>query len=223
LFLAVQQRFPAVIQELRDIAPDELEGIHVVTVDAFERAAKITTARGGEFRKISSSIEKPSLVAGTAPMRPAIIVDDEFGEAPHVVCVFTPATTADWARKWSLPGWDVPLSKFFDHRNSHAPPVMYAYDFGDDRQHVLAHEGLQPAEDNRKYPRCVAGEGRCPPEDCGGVHGYAEFLQVIADPDHEEHESTLRRAGGQFDPGAFDPTAVKFDDPKKRWKKAFGR
>jgi hypothetical protein len=28
-------------------------------------------------------------------------------------------------------------------------------------------------------------------------------------------------AGGAFDPDAFDPAAVKFDDPKKRWKKAF--
>jgi hypothetical protein len=26
---------------------------------------------------------------------------------------------------------------------------------------------------------------------------------------------------GNFDPEAFDPAAVKFDDPKKRWKKAF--
>ena len=83
--------------------------------------------------------------------------------------------------------------------------------------------GFESADDDRKYPRCVAGEGRCPPEDCGGVHGYAEFLQVIADPDHEEHESTLRWAGGHFDPEAFDPAAVTFDDPKKRWKKAFER
>ena len=120
-----------------------------------------------------------------------------------------------------VPGWQVPLSKFFDQRNWHAPPAMYAYDFGDDWQHVLVHEGFESADDNRKYPRCVAGEGRCPPEDCGGVHGYAEFLEVIADPDHEEHELTLRWAGGQFDPEAFDPAAVKFDDPKKRWKKAF--
>lgn len=100
---------------------------------------------------------------------------------------------------------------------------MYAYDFGDDWQHVLVHEGFESADDNRKYPRCLAGEGRCPPEDCGGVHGYEAFLQVIADPDHEEHESTLRWAGGGFDPEAFDPAAVKFDDPKKRWKKAFER
>jgi hypothetical protein len=34
---------------------------------------------------------------------------------------------------------------------------------------------------------------------------------------------TLRWAGGRFDPEAFDPAAVKFDDPKKRWKKAFDR
>lgn len=36
-------------------------------------------------------------------------------------------------------------------------------------------------------------------------------------------ESTLRWAGGAFDPVAFDPATVKFDDPKQRWKKAFGR
>ena len=36
-----------------------------------------------------------------------------------------------------VPGWQVPLSKFFDQRNWHAPPANYAYDFGDDWQHVL--------------------------------------------------------------------------------------
>ena len=116
----------------------------------------------------------------------------------------------------------VPLAKFFEQRNWHAPPATYAYNFGDDWQHVLVHEGLRVRPDRQyQYPRCVAGDGRCPPEDCGGVHGYAEFLQVIANPEHEEHESTLRWAGSAFDPAAFDPAAVKFDNPKKRWKKAF--
>ena len=63
-----------------------------------------------------------------------------------------------------VPGWQVPLSKFFDQRNWHAPPAMYAYDFGDDWQHVLVHEGFESVDDDHKYPRCVAGEGRCPPE-----------------------------------------------------------
>ena len=122
-----------------------------------------------------------------------------------------------------MPGWQMLLSKFFDQRNWHAPPATYAYDFGDDWQHVLVHEGFESADGDTNYPRCVAGEGRCPPEDCGGVHGYTDFLQVIANPGHEEHESTLQWAGGSFDPRSFEPAAVKFDDPKKRWKKAFER
>lgn len=84
---------------------------------------------------------------------------------------------------------------------------------------MLVHEGFESADDNRSYPRCVAGERRCPPEDCGGIHGYAEFLQIIADPRHEDHKSTLLWAGGHFDPEAFAPAAVKFDDPKKAVEK----
>jgi len=88
---------------------------------------------------------------------------------------------------------------------------------------VVIHEGLEPADESRTYPRCVSGEGRCPPEDCGGPHGYAELLLAYADPSHEQHESTVQWAGEDFDPKAFDPATVKFDDPKKRWKKAFER
>jgi hypothetical protein len=37
------------------------------------------------------------------------------------------------------------------------------------------------------YPRLIAAAGRCPPEDCGGPWGYAEFLDAIRDPAHERH------------------------------------
>ncbi len=120
-----------------------------------------------------------------------------------------------------LPGWEVPLSKFFERRAWHAPPAVYAYDFGDDWEHVVVHEGMEPAEAGLSYPRCVSGARRCPPEDCGGVHGFAEFLKTIADPTHPEHESMLQWSGGVYDAEAFTPEAVTFDDPKKRWKKAF--
>ena len=30
-------------------------------------------------------------------------------------------------------------------------------------------------------------------------------------------------SGGEYDPDAFDPRAVVFDDPRKRWKIAFER
>jgi hypothetical protein len=120
-----------------------------------------------------------------------------------------------------IPGWEVRVSTFFDRRAWHAPPAMYAYDFGDDWEHVVVHEGMENADDGGKYPRCVAGARRCPPEDCGGAHGYAKFLETIADPAHPEHESTLRWVGGTYDPDEFDPNAVTFDDPRKRWKRAF--
>ena len=111
----------------------------------------------------------------------------------------------------------------FERRGWHAPPAMYAYDFGDDWEHVLVHEGMESAEESLTYPRCVSGARRCPPEDCGGVHGYEEFLKAIANRRHPEHRSMLEWAGGTYDPDAFDPKAVVFDNPRKRWKKAFER
>ena len=120
-----------------------------------------------------------------------------------------------------ISSWDVPLSQFFARRTWHASPALYTYDFGDDWEHVVVHEGMESAEESLTYPRCVAGARRCPPEDCGGVHGYAEFLKAIAHPDHPEHESMLEWVGGTFDPDAFTPSAVVFEDPRQRWKQAF--
>ena len=65
----------------------------------------------------------------------------------------------------------------------------YEYDFGDGWQHEISFEGHPSGEPGERYPRCVEGEGACPPEDVGGVFGYADFLEAIADPDHEEHDA----------------------------------
>jgi hypothetical protein len=114
-------------------------------------------------------------------------------------------------------GWDVPIAKVVVHGLG---PVRYRYDFGDDWEHTLELEGLEAA-DGGPYPRCVAGAGACPPEDVGGTSGYADFLQIIRNPEHAEHAETLAWAGGTFDAHAFDPAAVEFDDPRKRWRRAF--
>lgn len=68
----------------------------------------------------------------------------------------------------------------------------------------------------------MAGARACPPEDCGGPHGYERVLEVIANPADEEHASMLEWLGGAYDPAAFDPARVRFDDPEKRWQTAFG-
>jgi hypothetical protein len=116
-----------------------------------------------------------------------------------------------------LAGWKVPIEKLLTHGTD---PVRYRYDFGDGWDHVVEFEDLVPA-DTRAYPRCVAGAGACPPEDVGGTRGYAEFLRVIRNPRHPEHQAMLQWAGGTFDPHAFEPRAVKFDNPRQRWKVAF--
>ena len=82
---------------------------------------------------------------------------------------------------------------------------------------------MEPADDAVTYPGCVAGARRRPAEDCGGAHGYAELLEAIADRRHPEHNSMLEWVGGVFDPNAFDPKDVVFDNPRERWRRAFER
>jgi Plasmid pRiA4b ORF-3-like protein len=108
-----------------------------------------------------------------------------------------------------------------DYVTEEAPLVVYVYDFGDDWRHTLTYEGTWPAEPGRTYPACLAGARACPPEDVGGVHGFAEFLKAIADPKHPEHAEDLAWVGGSYRAEVFEPEQVKVDDPKERLKRAF--
>jgi Plasmid pRiA4b ORF-3-like protein len=85
---------------------------------------------------------------------------------------------------------------------------QYEYDFGDSWEHEVLFEGSLPADPKAKYPLCLEGERACPPEDCGGVWGYADFLEAIRNPKHEQHGEMLEWVGGRFDPEDFDPAAV---------------
>lgn len=49
------------------------------------------------------------------------------------------------------------------------------------------------------------GGGATPPEDCGGAPGYEDFLQVMAEPQHPEHENMAGWLGHEsWDANAFD-------------------
>ena len=84
----------------------------------------------------------------------------------------------------------------------------YEYDFGDRWRHEVVFEGCLPTAQGVRYPLCLEGERACPPEDVGGVDGYEEFLEVLADPSHREHKEWMTWAGGDFDPTRFDPKAA---------------
>lgn len=82
--------------------------------------------------------------------------------------------------------------------------LLYEYDFGDGWQHSVVLERVDDAEPGQKYPRCTEGQGACPPEDVGGVYGFADYVEAITNPDHEDHQQ-LMEWNGPFDPAAFDP------------------
>lgn len=68
---------------------------------------------------------------------------------------------------------------------------IYEYDFGDGWRHEVLFEGFPTADPQVKRPLCVEGARACPPEDCGGPWGYADYLAAVADPQHERHEELL--------------------------------
>ena len=129
------------------------------------------------------------------------IPDDEFPMEPEVFA-----------------GWEVPIAGIFTEAKQKAG---YLYDFGDEWQHVVLLEEILPLEADVNYPRCTGGKRRCPPEDCGGIGGYSDFLEIIADPADVEHESTLEWVGGSYDLDDFNPADVHFDDPAARYLYAF--
>nr|CEL14839.1 hypothetical protein [Kibdelosporangium sp. MJ126-NF4]CTQ96530.1 hypothetical protein [Kibdelosporangium sp. MJ126-NF4] len=86
--------------------------------------------------------------------------------------------------------------------------LRYTYDFGDNWDHDIVVEKVSPATPEAVYPRCLAGRRAGPPEDCGGIWGYAHLIEALADPEHEEHDHLMEWLGldsaGEFDPARFD-------------------
>ena len=80
----------------------------------------------------------------------------------------------------------------------------YEYDFGDSWIHEIVVEKILPSEPDRGYPVCIKAVRACPPEDCGGPWGYADFLDAIKDPKNPEYEEMLDWIGDDFDPEYVD-------------------
>ena len=66
--------------------------------------------------------------------------------------------------------------------------IDYTYDFGDRWEHKLIISDVRRGDPTAAYPRFIAGERDCPPEDCGGIPGFYEMLKTRADPKHPDHD-----------------------------------
>ena len=82
--------------------------------------------------------------------------------------------------------------------------LKYEYDSGDGWLHKIVVEDVLAPAPQQRYPDCLDGSHACPPEDCGGIPGYADFLAAISDPGHPEHDAMVTWIGGPFDPAMFE-------------------
>lgn len=114
-----------------------------------------------------------------------------------------------------------PLPFFGDDKSQTPPPSKvrisdvvkgrgkkfeYVYDMGDSWQHEIRVEGIGTAEPRVKYPRCLAGERACPPEDCGGLWGYQNILHILKHP--EDDENDMLEWVGDYDPEEFNAETI---------------
>lgn len=81
--------------------------------------------------------------------------------------------------------------------------MIYTYDFGDNWEHAVVLEKQLPLLPDMNDPICLDGKLACPPDDCGGIPGFYDLLDALADPNHEQHEEMRDWVGDEFDPQAF--------------------
>lgn len=140
------------------------------------------------------------------------IVQGAFGWDGYHMWVFTTSLGEYGADDRDLGHHSAASKRLHDVAPHTGDRLRYTYDFGDDWEHDVLVEGITAAEPGIAYPRCLAGRRDCPPEDCGGIWGYAELLNILSDPGHEEHGERLEWLGldsaDQFDSAAFDATDV---------------
>ena len=73
-------------------------------------------------------------------------------------------------------------------------------------------ENVLHRDSTLRYPRCTGGRRAAPPEDCGGIWGYADLVQALTDPTHPGHDDMLEWLGlsdaADFDPAQFGAQTV---------------
>ena len=85
--------------------------------------------------------------------------------------------------------------------------IDYLYDFGDSWEHHLTVSNMRAGDPNLFYPRYIRGEHNGPPEDCGGIPGFYDRLDALADPDHPDH-AEIKEWLSEYDPETIDEASI---------------
>jgi len=91
---------------------------------------------------------------------------------------------------------------------SEADRLIYDYDFGDGWEHTIVLEKKVPRETIPAIPLCTAGKRNCPPEDCGGIPGFYNLLEILSDPRHDEYDDMIDWLDEDYNPEEFDIDSV---------------
>lgn len=90
--------------------------------------------------------------------------------------------------------------------------IVYEYDFGDSWEHNIILEKILFYDNNAKYPICINGKRNFPPEDCGGICGYEELLDILKNPYHKEYKNIIEWLDNldysNFDPEYFNKNEI---------------
>jgi len=101
----------------------------------------------------------------------------------------------------------------------HAQDTLgYEYDFGDSWEHGIRVEKILPPDPAAATTAlCLAGRCACPPEDCGGIWGYADLLKILKNRKHPEHKSMKEWLGRPLDAESFDVAKTNFWLRQLKW------
>lgn len=113
---------------------------------------------------------------------------------------------------------DSRIVKLEDILKKEGSAIRYEYDFGDGWVHTLTLEKIVQFDGELFITQCIGGGRSGPPEDCGGVFGYQQMLEVLRNPQHEDYWGLKEWLGRSYHPEKFDLNKVN----KQLQKKDFG-
>jgi hypothetical protein len=119
---------------------------------------------------------------------------------------YGPPMDEDWGTAPRVEATKVRLRDVLQPRKT---TIDYLYDFGDSWEHRLTVTGIRQGKSGIAYPRYIGGEWNGPPEDCGGIPGFYETLEAIADPEHPSHAEAAEWLD-EYDPKVIDELAIKY-------------
>ena len=94
--------------------------------------------------------------------------------------------------------------------------ILYTYDFGDNWEHdILLEERLENPDQGAVL---LAGKRACPPEDCGGIWGYQNILEILRKKKLcEEDKELLEWLGDDYDPEELEIEEINEALGERHW------